>query len=618
MVVVETDELDPLSGFEVVFKNITVSIEDKPILRGINGIAKPGEILAIMGPSGSGKTTLLNVLAGRKNKSDLENGTITLNGQPLSKRLRRRISYVLQEDVFFDNLTLYDTLRFAAMLCLPATITKEDKLKKMDNVISALDLGKCLKTLIGNTEHKGLSGGEKKRANIGCELLTDPAVLLLDEPTTGLDSSIAFSLISSLKQFARSANKTVITSIHQPSSQLFHLFDKVMLLQDGETAYFGKVDSMIDYFDNIGLHCAAHYNPADFVMEKIKGSDEERKCILESGRKITWEPLAESGHHNGTPSPAPLEDFDELDSVAVKIYENGEDSIEKKKKKWPTGFLDQYLMLTVRSFKQSRGSLLGKVRYIECILTSIVIALIWWQLDYSEESIYARQGLLIFFFPYWCFAITLIALLVFPSEKTVIFKERSAGMYRLSAYYLAKLTSELPLVILLPTVSTIIVYWSTGLNQSPGAFFGSWSLIMLTIIASQSVGQTIGIIWMDFDKALSTAAVYILGCLMLAGFYINTYPTWIEWLRYASYLYYTFSGLIILEFTDNGPFFCTLEYSVYPECQSNGTYISTESILAEADIKLPLWVSYVALLSFTALCRLAGYLALRFWRKPTF
>ncbi|XP_070561236.1 uncharacterized protein [Ptychodera flava] len=615
MVLLEADELLPFSGIELVFKNISLKIDGKQILKTVSGIAKPGQILALIGPSGSGKTTLLNILAGRN--TDIESGSVTLNGQPLSKRLRRSISYVLQDDIFFDNLSLFDTLKFAAMLCLPGSISKEEKLRKLDNVVDALDLRKCLDTLIGSTANKGLSGGEKKRANIGCELLTDPGLLLLDEPTTGLDSSIAFTLVSSLKQYAVKSNKTVIASIHQPSSQLFHLFDKVLLLQEGQTAYFGKVENMVGYFDSIGLPCTPHYNPADFVMEKMKGTEQERQRILENATKASWEPLEGTQNTNGPVPKATVEEFDDIDSVKVKIPDNGE-TAEKRKKKWPTGFWDQYSMLTVRSFKQARGTLLGKIRYIECAMTSIVISLIWWQLDYSEEAIYSRLGLIVFFMPYWAFMITLVALLVFPSEKTVINKERSAGMYRLSAYYFAKITSELPLVIFLPTVSTITVYWATGLNPSASSFFTFWALIIMNVVASQSIGQTIGIVWMDFEKSLTMTGVYILACLMLAGFYVDTFPWWLEWSQYLSYLYFAYNGLLLIEFTDNGPFLCTMEYSVYSECQNNGTYISSEAILAEQNVHLPLWVDFVVLLGYIVVARVVGYLVLRYWRKPTF
>nr|XP_006818006.1 PREDICTED: ABC transporter G family member 14-like [Saccoglossus kowalevskii] len=629
MVIIDPNELSPLSGCDVVFRNISVNIKDKPILQNVSGVAKAGEVLAIMGPSGSGKTTLLNTIAGRQN--DLESGTIMLNNQKLTKRLRRRVSYVLQEDIFFDNITLIDTLKsflkhnqhdtFQSFLKHNQHDTFQSFLKhnQHDTFQSFLKHNQhgtfqsflkhnnhdtfqsflkhnnhdtfqsFLKHnnhdtdgLIGNAENKGLSGGEKKRANIACELLTDPVVLLLDEPTTGLDSSIAYSLIWSLKQY---------------------------------TAYFGHVKNIMDYFSRIGLTCVEHYNPADFVMEKLKGTEDEIRCIKEEGKKASWDLLEDIKQTN--PLTDSLSQGKNIDSINIDIIPD-EEVLDSKKKKWPTNFLEQYRILTVRCFKQAKSTILTKSNYIECIMVSIMFSLIWWQLGFEEEDIISRMGLFVFYLVYWCFAIALIAVIVFPSEKIVMFKERSAGMYRLSAFYLSKNTSELPLLIILPIISTLIVYWSTGLNQSASAFFSFMALLLLTVFAGQALGQAISIAWLDFEKSLSTTAIIILFSLMLSGFYIDDFPVWLEWTKYTSFLYYSYNALLIIEFTDNGPFRCTLDYSIYEECQNNSTYISSSSILQEANVHLPLWLNYLFLVVYMLTFKILGYVILRFWRKPTF
>jgi len=152
-------------------------VKTKTILHSCSGSATPGQVLACMGPSGAGKTTLLNVLSGR---ASFQEGYLSVNGKELSaaglKRLSRRVAYVRQADIFFEHLTVRDQLTYTALL-------RAQETSSVDKIIKTLRLAK-----VADSPIQLLSGGEKKRVNIGTELLTDPSVLLLDEPTSGLVS----------------------------------------------------------------------------------------------------------------------------------------------------------------------------------------------------------------------------------------------------------------------------------------------------------------------------------------------------------------------------------------------------------------------------------------------
>jgi len=237
----------------------------KTILDSVSGYAAPGEILAMMGPSGSGKTSLLNCLSGR---NPYNSGVVSVNGKPLGgpdmKRLMAKIAYVKQADIFFEHLTVRDQLGYTAMMRLPQKWTRQMKLDEVEEIIRLLRL-----TKVAESKIRMLSGGEKKRVNIGTELLTDPEVLLLDEPTSGLDSTSAVALMKMLQKLARNSHKTIITSIHQPSSALFHSFDRLIMLAEGHVVYFGRPRDTLEYLRQQKLDCPDGYNVADHWMDLL-------------------------------------------------------------------------------------------------------------------------------------------------------------------------------------------------------------------------------------------------------------------------------------------------------------------------------------------------------------
>ena len=157
----------------------------KTILDSLSGQVPPGRLLAVMGPTGCGKTSLINALAGRLPVGGTLNGDVLVNGKERGRAFRSISAYVMQDDVLFSNLTVQETFEFAARMRLPPDVTMETKTALVDQIITELGLAKAKDTRIGNNFVRGVSGGERKRTNIGIELLSGASLIFLDEPTSG-------------------------------------------------------------------------------------------------------------------------------------------------------------------------------------------------------------------------------------------------------------------------------------------------------------------------------------------------------------------------------------------------------------------------------------------------
>src|ERR1700737_4650036 len=216
---------------------------------GLEGISFPitrGELVCVMGASGSGKSTLLTVLAGQLQPTS---GQVFLNGQSLYPNLdtlRRYISHIPQEDAFDEHLTIGENLQFAAAMRSPH-LSRRDRMRRLEAKLLELGLGERRDAVVGSAVKKTLSGGERKRLNIGLDMIGMSDVYLFDEPTSGLSSKDSEHVIEIIRGMAH--NKIIIVTIHQPSSKLFQMFHKAILLdKGGQLVFFGTPSDMLRYF----------------------------------------------------------------------------------------------------------------------------------------------------------------------------------------------------------------------------------------------------------------------------------------------------------------------------------------------------------------------------------
>ncbi|KAJ3132214.1 ATP-binding cassette sub- G member 1, partial [Physocladia obscura] len=242
-------------------------------------IFKPRKFTAVMGASGAGKTSFLNLLAGEVKIGSMT-GEIKVNSvSVVGSEIKAISGFVFQDDVILSTMTVTEAITMSATLRLPKTVSIEERTKRVKNIINELNLQKCKDTIIGDTHIKGISGGERKRCAMAMEMVTNPQVLFLDEPTSGLDTFTAFSVIQTLANIAHKDGRTIVATIHQPSSECFHLFDDLLLLAEGSVMYQGPAHEAITYFARLGYPCPKTSNPADFFFYHIVNNEDEMSLI---------------------------------------------------------------------------------------------------------------------------------------------------------------------------------------------------------------------------------------------------------------------------------------------------------------------------------------------------
>lgn len=251
----------------LMFKQMKYTIGGKDVLNEVSGLVKPGQIMAIMGASGAGKTSLLDILA-RRQKSGTIQGQIYVNGRIVSRQeYKRVVGYVDQEDTLMSTLTVYETILYSALLRLPREMSFEAKRYRVMETMSELGILGIKDMRIGSSGQRSISGGEKRRVSIACELVTSPSILFLDEPTSGLDSYNAYNVVECLVTLARTYHRTVVCTIHQPRSNIFALFDHLVLLAKGQMIYSGETRLFNAHLRSLGHHCPEGFNMADYMID---------------------------------------------------------------------------------------------------------------------------------------------------------------------------------------------------------------------------------------------------------------------------------------------------------------------------------------------------------------
>ncbi|KAJ4427770.1 hypothetical protein ANN_25423, partial [Periplaneta americana] len=487
------------------------------ILRDVSGKFRSGRLTAVLGPSGAGKSSLLNVLSGFKING--VTGCILVNGVERDlEEFGRQCCYITQDCYLMDLLTTRETLAVAASFKLNPKIGKQERnvmvtdclctwpimqsqpipadCAKINDILELLGLRKAAHTRVGN-----LSGGEKKRLSIAQELITNPPVMFFDEPTSGLDSSSSLQVISHLKSLAQ-GGRTVVCTIHQPSSRLFEMFDDLYILAEGQCLYNGAVNDMTSVFEEAGFQCPKYYNRADFAIEvacRERGANIEKlvaKNEKEAFANEKEDPDGVIGEQTTMLRPSL--------HTAVQV---AADSLGSR---YPISVWRQICVLLRRSVLCTVRDLhLAQLRLAAHVVVGLFLGGVYYGIGDEASKVPSNTACLMFFMMFLFFCNLFPFVHSFPVEKLVVMREHLNNWYSLEAYHISKLIAELPLQPCLTSQSSIEVALLCAADPVPHRlpavgllpdrpapdgtrFIQFWAVYVLLAALAQSLGLVTG------------------------------------------------------------------------------------------------------------------------------
>ena len=501
-------------------------------LEGISFALTRGELVCVMGASGCGKSTLLKVLAGQLQPTS---GDIFLNGRSLYPHLddlKKYISYIPQEDAFDEHLTIGENLQYAAAIRSPH-LSRRDRMRRLEAKLVELGLGERRDAVVGSAVKKTLSGGERKRLNIGLDMIGMSDVYLFDEPTSGLSSKDSEHVIEIIRSMAH--NKIIIVTIHQPSSKLFQMFHKAVLLdKGGRLVFFGTPSEMLRYFAEaehqhqfgaeLGACPSCGTTRPEFIFDVLETPlrdlsgdiiyEENSRGQLVAARRYSpefWRDKYEAFRL--------IQDVKQV-SLRREQVPPLPSTVTQKRKRMPIRWHDEWTQFRALL----RRSFISKLRnraniWITTCAAPVLALMIGTLLRYSESGKYDFASA--FHIPTYLFLGLLVAMFLSLTnsaddiirDRPVLQRERNLDV-RLGYYIFSKITS-LSVFALIQCV--LFVFIGNYILEIRGMFWLHLGLMFMTSVGSLALGLLVSSMVSDAKTAANIVPLVLIPQILMSG-----------------------------------------------------------------------------------------------------
>ncbi|KAJ3064487.1 hypothetical protein HDU98_012104 [Podochytrium sp. JEL0797] len=584
----------------------------KMLLRSASGSVSQGQLVAMMGGSGAGKTTLLNCLAGRvkRAKGSALTGDILFNGKQRDPvAWRTTCAYVEQDDLLFPNLTVEETLNYAATLRLPASMPPAEKKAKVDQIIRDLGLNGCRGNFIGSISGACFDEFVKLPTDV-----KPPQILFLDEPTSGLDASTSLVIMDLIRRLTKERNMIVLVTIHQPRTQVLDLFDDIILLTKGSIVWEGTSHAAIEHFESLGFALPALTNPSDYFLDVITLDQRSPALEEESSNRIeillkAWQSISHlRADLNATGDLEAQTTFEaeSLDPTQFKI----------RFKAFQLDFVSETVTLLRRAWSNTRRNKLTVMAAVgQSVVLCLLMGVLFLQLEATQAGVQSRMGILFFTCISQIMGTVFPTILTFPSVRAICQRERESNMYRASSMFVATSLSLVPLALLRITLFSIPLYWMVGLGHTASQFFTYYAILLVYVLAAISLGLCIGSAVPTAEVGMAVGPLVVVLFMIFAGLLLNlTQVTWVlRWLQYLSFMHYTYAALVQNEL-NNFEFSCNPATSI---CPPGNVLLQGSAVVASYGLNVPsIWACVGITASLAVVLFVVGLLFFQRMSRP--
>ncbi len=519
----------------------------KTILENSHGCVKPGEMLLVLGRPGAGCTTLLKVLANRREGYAEVSGDVhwgTMNEKE-AQQYRGQIVMNTEDELFFPTLTVAQTIDFATRMKVPFNLPskmgtpEEYQRATRDFLLKSMGISHTHDTKVGNEFVRGVSGGERKRVSIIETLATRASVFCWDNSTRGLDASTALEYTKAVRAITDIFGLASIVTLYQAGNGIYHLFNKVLVIDEGKQIFYGPLETAKPFMQNLGFFCDDGANVADYLTGVVVPS--ERKIIegFEAEFPRTAEDIRSKYEQSTIKAKMEAEyNYPNTDECKQLTEEFRLGVTHEKHKRLPkksvltTSFTTQVKACVTRQYQIIWGN---KPTFIIKQVSTLVQALISGSLFYNapntSSGLFVKSGALFF-------ALLFNSLLAMSevtdsfSGRPVLAKHKAFALYHPAAFCIAQIAADIPVMLIQISHFSIVMYFMVGLKADAATFFTFWILVFATAMCMTACFRAIGAAFSTFDAASKVSGFLIGALIMYTGYMIRKpqmHP-WFVWI----------------------------------------------------------------------------------------